>query len=268
MPDRASRTQAAILRPEAARERITVGRQEPPADLAAYVDYLWWVTWSTPEPHHQEVIPRPVVHLSAEWRDGEPRLLVNGVYRRQFVRVLEGAGRTVAAAFLPGGFRPLLGGSVSALRDRVVPALDVLGVDDRAVAEALVDTTTPIDEAVDRLTAWLADLRTRPDPMVARLAALVTRAEEDTTITRAEQLAAIAGVGMRTLQRQFVEYVGIGPKWVVQRSRLLDVAAAAHADQRVDWAELAAALGYADQSHLIRGFTALVGAPPATYARR
>ncbi len=34
---------------------------------------------------------------------------------------------------------------------------------------------------------------------------------------------------------------------------------------RIDWAELAAALGYADQAHLTRDFTAVIGVPPARY---
>ena len=84
------------------------------------------------------------------------------------------------------------------------------------------------------------------------LAALVERAEADTSLVRAEQLANLAGVSLRTLQRRFHSHVRIGPKWVVQRFRLLDVTAAAHGDDPVDWAELAARLGYADQSHLIR----------------
>ena len=87
------------------------------------------------------------------------------------------------------------------------------------------------------------------------------------TVDHGEQLADLAGVSLRTLQRRFHAYVGIGPKWVVQRFRLLDVTAVAHAGGDVDWAGLAARLGYADQSHLIRAFTRLVGHPPATYAR-
>ena len=117
------------------------------------------------------------------------------------------------------------------------------------------------------LAGWLRALAPEPDPRVAEIAALVERAEEDTSLVRADQLAELAGVSLRTLQRRFHSYVGIGPKWVVQRFRLLDVTAAAHGDADVDWAELAARLGYADQSHLIRAFTQLVGHPPATYAR-
>ena len=104
--------------------------------------------------------------------------------------------------------------------------------------------------------------------MVERVAALVERAEADRTILRARQLADLAGVSDRTLQRWFREYVGVSPKSVVQRHRLLDVAAAAHDDDDVDWAALAAELGYADQSHLIRHFRAVVGESPARYAER
>ncbi len=33
------------------------------------------------------------------------------------------------------------------------------------------------------------------------------------------------------------------------------------------WAELASDLGYADQAHLTREFTAMIGVPPTRYAR-
>ena len=69
------------------------------------------------------------------------------------------------------------------------------------------------------------------------------------------------------MQRLFSEYVGIGPRWVIQRLRLLDAAAAAHAGEPTDWAALAVALGFSDQSHLIRVFTAVVGTAPGAYQR-
>nr|WP_244953983.1 helix-turn-helix domain-containing protein [Spelaeicoccus albus] len=77
----------------------------------------------------------------------------------------------------------------------------------------------------------------------------------------------MAGVSLRTLERQFTAYLGIGPKWVVQRFRLLDAAAAAHTGAATDWAALADELGFSDQAHLTRAFTAVVGTPPATYQR-
>jgi AraC-like DNA-binding protein len=35
----------------------------------------------------------------------------------------------------------------------------------------------------------------------------------------------------------------------------------------VDWAALAAELGYSDQAHLVRDFTATIGVSPTAYAR-
>ncbi len=254
------------MRPSSAEQRIEVGRTEPAADLAGLVDYFWWVRWDTPEPHVQQVVPRPVVHVSAEMVDGEPRLLVHGVHPRMFQRRLEGTGHTVAAGFRPAGFRPFLGDDVAALRGREVPAAEVLGVDDRRVALEVLACERPEHGAVV-LAEWLRGLSPQHDPLAGELADLVERVEEDTSLVRAEQVAALAGVSLRTLQRRFGSYVGISPKWVVQRFRLLDVTSAAHGEAAVDWAELASRLGYADQSHLIRAFTQLVGHPPAAYAR-
>ena len=69
------------------------------------------------------------------------------------------------------------------------------------------------------------------------------------------------------MQRLFTEYVGIGPKWVIQRFRILDAAAAAHSGQSTDWSALAQELGFSDQAHLTRVFSEVVGSPPATYER-
>jgi AraC-like DNA-binding protein len=266
VPSRSGRVQAAVVRPSRAQRRIEVGRADPGPDLAELVDYFWWVRWDVPDPYDQEVVPRPVVHLSAEVVAGGPRLLVHGVHPRMFHRRLEGTGHTVAAGFRPAGFRPLLRRDVGALEGQELAASEVLGVDDRAVAEEVLACGRPEDGAAV-LGEWLAGLPREHDPLVGRLAALVERAEEDTSLVRAGQLADVAGVSLRTLQRWFRGYVGIGPKWVVQRFRLLDVMAAAHSGEDVDWAGLAVRLGYADQSHLIRAFTQLVGHPPASYAR-
>ncbi|GGF58670.1 AraC family transcriptional regulator [Marmoricola endophyticus] len=259
------RTPAGVLRPGDATRRIEIGRGAPPPGLAEHVDYLWWVSWRCPEPYVQSVIPRPVVHVAAEWRAGQPRLVVTGVPSTRFDRRLVGTGRTVAAAFHPAGFRPLLGSAVGALRDREAALGDLLDLDDRPVAQRLLDPAVDVESAAGELGAWLEDVSVVPDPRVAELRHLVALVEHDREVTRADQVAALAGVRLRTLQRRFTEYVGIGPKWVVQRFRLLDVAEAAHGDEPVDWAELAGRLGYADQSHLIRAFTALVGEPPAAY---
>jgi AraC-like DNA-binding protein len=51
----------------------------------------------------------------------------------------------------------------------------------------------------------------------------------------------------------------------MRRARLHEAAQRADSGDPVDWAVLAADLGYADQAHLTRDFTATLGVPPTRY---
>jgi AraC-like DNA-binding protein len=68
------------------------------------------------------------------------------------------------------------------------------------------------------------------------------------------------------MQRLFREYVGVSPKWVLQRYRLHEAAARLAEGTPGTWAAVAADLGYSDQSHFIRDFTRAVGLTPGAYA--
>ncbi len=65
----------------------------------------------------------------------------------------------------------------------------------------------------------------------------------------------------------FAEYAGVSPTWVLRRYRLLDAAESVRHGNNVVWAEVAAELGYSDQAHLVRDFSAAIGNTPAAYAR-
>ena len=125
------------------------------------------------------------------------------------------------------------------------------------------------DEA---MTAAAADLlrgaSPRLDPAAEQVAGVVARITADPGLRRVGQLAGACGIPERRLQRLFADYVGVSPKWVMRRARLHEAALRAESGGGVDWAALAADLGYADQAHLTRDFTATLGVPPAQYAAR
>lgn len=252
----------AIVRPDMAEQRFTVERLTPRESLAEFVDYYWLVWWNVPEPHRQQVVPQPRVHVAAEGG----RLLVHGVTQKPFFRTLDGSGHVLGAAFHPGGFRPLLRTSVGSISGSVQPAAELLGVDDLPVAARILGGHDSA-EMVEALEEYLVGVGPKPDPTGRRVTELVAEAERRAEITRAEMLAVEAGMSLRSLQRLFAEYVGIGPKWVVQRFRILDAVAAAHSGEATDWAALARELGFSDQAHLTRVFTQVVGTPPASYRR-
>lgn len=104
------------------------------------------------------------------------------------------------------------------------------------------------------------------DPLAEQGAALVARITDDPGLRRVDELSAASGMTARSLQRLFADYVGVSPKWVMRRARLHEAAERADSGEPVDWASLAANLGYADQAHLTRDFTATLGVSPTRYA--
>jgi transcriptional regulator GlxA family with amidase domain len=104
------------------------------------------------------------------------------------------------------------------------------------------------------------------------VAAIARIAETDRSVLRVEQLAEAAGVGVRTLQRLFGEYVGASPAWVIRRWRIIEAAERAGGPQRYatwpGWAQVAVELGYSDQAHLVRDVRRHLGVPPGRYRSR
>jgi AraC-like DNA-binding protein len=258
-----------ILRPLAGAAAFSLGRHHPSAELRPFVEYLWSVEWDRTgqPPHVQRILPNPSVHLSFE--PGLSR--VTGLSRRRavFEYRLTGSGRVVGVRFRPGGARPWLPGPVSVFTDREAPVAElVAGLGDRAdvgLREA-VQAAPDAAAAAALVDAALLPLRPAPDPTVDRVAALVDAVQQDPSIRRAADLADLAGLGVRSLQRLCAEWIGVGPTWLVRSARLHEAAGRA-AGGPVDWAALAAELGYADQSHLVRDFARVIGEPPARYAR-
>lgn len=250
----------AIVRPAQGARAFDVERIGPVTSLSEFVDYYWLVRWHVPEPFRQQVVPQPRVHIAAE--DG--RLFVHGVNRKPFFRTLSGRGHVLGAAFHPGGFRPLLKATVRGIHGTVRTGLDVFGLDDQPAARRILGTD---DSAtmVRTLETYLLAAEPEPDPLGRQVTELVHEVQCRPDLVRAEQLAVHAGMSLRNLQRLFSEYVGIGPKWVIQRSRILDVTATAHSGMPADWTALAHELGFSDQAHLTRVFTQVVGTPPAAY---
>lgn len=242
---------------------FTLERRAPPADLAAFIDSHWLVSWDRRglPAYESAVMPHPSVHLVVE-DDG---LNVYGVSRYRYTRTLKGDGWAVGTKFRPGGFAPFIGGiAVSELTDRRVRATELIG------DEARVPTSARDTEAL--LSAIHALLRSRvpaaPDPRIALVQAVVADIQRSAPDESVAALAKRHRLSVRTLQRLFARYVGVGPKWVMQRYRLHDAIERLDRRRRHDWTRFALDLGYYDHAHFVKDFRALVGSTPAEYESR
>ena len=241
--------------------RVRFRRPEPAEPLRPYVEHYWLIDWDLSEPYVSHVVPHPAVHLVYQQLDGEePFAEITGVQHGLFAQKLVGRGRVCGVKFRPGGFRPFA-------PDR--PVSDWTGHRVRLPDIDPSPVLTPAEESarVAALDSRLLALDPRPDPQADLAMTLTARIRTDRTIRRVADLARQEGVSVRHLQRLFAAYVGVGPKWVVLRYRIHEALERAEAEEAVDWAALAADLGYADQAHLARDFKATVGVPPTAYAR-
>jgi AraC-like DNA-binding protein len=254
-----------VLHPGLAARRFTLDRYQPSAALAPFVEYHWVLHWDLrgQPPHEQTILPHPNVHLSFE----PSGTAIYGVDRRLFTRSLTGQGQVLGVRFWAGGFRPFWGAPISQLTNRVVPTARLFGPAAERAWQAVM-TADGDASMVCAAEGLLLSARPAPDPVVSQVAALVGRIVDDPSLRRVGQLARASGMTVRSLQRLFADYVGVSPKWVMRRARLHEAAARADSGEHVDWAELAADLGYADQAHLTRDFTATLGVPPNRYAVR
>jgi AraC-like DNA-binding protein len=111
--------------------------------------------------------------------------------------------------------------------------------------------------------------RRRPSAQGADLVdAAVDHIVAHAEVTRVVQVARHFGVSSRTLQRRFERFLGVGPKWVIQRRRIHEALDEIEHGRAMDWSALALRLGFADQAHFVHAFTELVGQPPASYEDR
>jgi len=111
--------------------------------------------------------------------------------------------------------------------------------------------------------------RRRPRPPGAELVdEAVDHIVAQTDVTRVEHVARHFGVSSRTLQRRFERFLGVGPKWVIQRRRIHEALEEIEHGRAMDWSALALRLGFADQAHFVHAFTELIGQPPSSYEGR
>jgi AraC-like DNA-binding protein len=166
------------------------------------------------------------------------------------------------------GARRLLGLPLDELAYRSVAVDDLWGRDGRLLLDRLAGTSGP-GARLNLVEAFLRSRALRADtvpPVVAGTAALLHRHRGRVGVAEmAERLV----YGRQYVHRQVTRHLGLPPRTLARLLRFRAVAEAVRAGQvsQLGWAGLAAASGYADQSHLYRDFRALAGQTPAQALR-
>ena len=258
-------TPRGVLNLKVGEKKFQLSRYLPSQDLSFFVEHYWIVSWDLrgQEPYVQETLPYPSVHLVFEKNNSH----VFGVGRRKFSRLLEDKGQVFGIKFKPGAFYPFVKLPVSNFTDTSISFGDVFGIDGNILEDAIFSRE---DEAEMREIGehFLHERFPERDENVAEVNRIVDYIIAHPEVTRVDDIVNCLNLNKRTLQRLFSQYVGVSPKWVIQRYRLHEVAERLADDKAVDCTEMALDLGYFDQAHFIKDFKAIVGWTPAEYAKR
>ncbi|WP_230684938.1 AraC family transcriptional regulator [Cellulomonas sp. JZ18] len=253
-----------------------IGRWGPPDDLAPLVRRYWVPTWSVPDGQEavQRVLQYPVCLVVVS--DTYARFY--GVQPGLSTTTLRGTGWAVGVMLQPAAGALLTAGSVAPWTGRHADLADALArTTPQAEVDALVAAVratmepAPADEARQRAATAHLDAFWRRylpvDEEGALVDAVVAAVEDDPAILRVAQLCERFAMTERTLQRLTRRRLGLTPKWLVQRRRLHEAAGRLR-EGGATLADLAADLGYADESHLSRDFRRVTGMTPGTFAAR
>jgi AraC-like DNA-binding protein len=251
-----------ILNPQRGASHFTLTRHAPAPEVAQRIDRHWIVRWDLRgrSPFTQDVLPHPCVNLV--FQDGEGRVF--GVVRHRFSRRLEGAGVAVGTKFKPGAFAAFVDIPMTRLVGRSVPVAEAFGADGTRLQREVAAEGEEADQvaAVER---FVADRVPEDDEGFELVGAIVADMLSLPPGARVEDVAARHGLSARTLQRLFRRYVGLGPKWVLQRYRLHEAAERMAAGEGDDLTRLALELGYFDLPHFTTHFRRAVGRSPAAF---
>ena len=243
-------------------------RYAPSRDLTSLLRRFWVPVWSMPSGQEapQKVLQYPVCLVVVS--DDYARFY--GVVSGLSTTTLAGEGWAVGVMLAPAaGY--LIAGSVDAFTDRYVNLPEVLGADAEGLVERVraVMSDNPHDVTAHRTAVAAVEGALRrflPVDVEGELVnAAVAYIEDNPDVLRVAQVCDRFNLSERALQRLARRRLGLTPKWLIQRRRLQEAAERLR-DGSTTQAEIAAALGYADQPHLIRDFAGVTGMTPGQFA--
>ena len=239
---------------------------QPSADLARDVHCFWELEAgddALAEPIFPDGRVEIVVHLGARpnrvgdaW--AQPEVMVVGQMTTA-LRLQPTPGlHAVGIRFTPAGARTWLGAPLHECTD-AIHGLDQMDSRVAALIRDAVHRGGALQASLRALESALRQTRTAhwTAPRAVDHAVQVVLACGGRV--RVETLAASAGVGVRQLERQFLEAVGLSPKRFIRTARFQRALQLLRGGQFP--ADVAQACGFSDQAHLSREFRSVAGVP-------
>lgn len=197
-----------------------------------------------------------------------PSAFLTGQATQSYVLNLSGRIGMVGIVFRPSGLSSLFGLPMYEFTDERVNLTDVLGKSLQSLHEQIQEADSP-GSRVRLVDQFLSRQLLKKGVVVDRTDYTANLIVERKGVVNVSELMDELYVCRRQFERQFLQKVGVSPKYYA-RIRRIGYLCAQLAGQRwqlSDWHDLIYQCGYYDQSHFIREFTQFTGKRPSLYVK-
>ena len=237
---------------------VYIGKPAP--DLARQIE-MWWAVKSEggSDRTFYEILPDSNVNLTIRFSSSGCRMVLLGPVNEKACIEIDHASDYFCIRFRPGQAPLLADVSPSELIDGFV---DIPKIRDISV-DSLADRLHSLPDLASRQRV-MEDLVRGSLPMVRndrcrQASALIDAHGGRLHVT---ELAAKLGLHIRTLERLFIDQLGMTPKRLNRIVRLQHLLSSLRTESFRNLADLSHTCGYTDQSHMIRDFKELTGRLP------
>lgn len=227
----------------------------PAAALRSHVSHYWLSLDNGDDTY--TIAPDAAVDVVLAIGETSYRVDVFGTTTRRLAFPLDIGKHYLGIRFRPGQSRHFLDAQARELTDSFQPADELLFPNVLGLAESISD-----DSLFARVDAVLLNYLTRRPPRHSRIDDVVRHIEATPGPLRIAELAQIYCKSRRQLERDFLDVVGLPAKLFAEIIRF-QRASALLANSNRPLAQIAADLGYTDQSHFSNEFSRFFGQPPA-----
>lgn len=124
------------------------------------------------------------------------------------------------------------------------------------------------EEAIELYETQLRSLKIKPAETDEKVAKVIKIIDENCGEIKIFEIAEAVGLSPRQLERRFKKSAGLTPKLFVRVRRLRATAVNLIENKTSNWANRAAAMGFADQSHLTHEFISVTKRSPNSFAKK
>ncbi|MEM9667582.1 MAG: helix-turn-helix domain-containing protein [Pseudomonadota bacterium] len=240
---------------------------DAPDGLEELLNNVWHVQWNLPagQTYLQSNLPHPVQHIVIDPLRGSG---MYGCVTKKFDYEITGEGQVLGLKLFPGLGRAFLHQLLSEITDSYVPLQRLIGDDLTHELECDLNGNKPIASVVERFGKSISPLARGISQSMREARVAVELIDTSKDIFRVADIACHLGVTARQIQRLFSVYIGMPPKWVIDRYRILEALDEMNSGKHVDISDLALKLGYSDQSHFSNQFKVITGFSPSAYQKK